>query len=235
MSARYAVFFNRLTGKAFSVDLVRLRMNKLQKRLRAWISAVTPSLSKKGVKRCMITLTYDTAGTVVDASSWSPDDINDFRRKLQRHKSMKVVAYAWVIELQANGTPHYHMLLLYTGKVPYPDKSGYWQKGMSNVRFRIRTLYYIIRYLGKEYQKNLQLLPKGARAYGLYVSTPDMREELRLASLPDGARKLVEDGGWEALEMLAKPSWARSLYAGSAVTKGYRDFLLEELDKQNKT
>lgn len=203
-------------------------MDKMRSRLFAWASVCEKLSALKGVKRCMITLTYDTRGTLGNVGLWEAGDIRKFIMALKRKAGLELLAYAWVVEVQANGNPHYHVILLYRGSVPYPDKSGMWSKGMSNILFKLETVYYICKYVGKEYQKDFSKLPKGARAYAVYVAGEGLKEELRLMSLPEHIREAVVEYGWEALAMLIKPEWAKSQYVGSALTKEFRDYLMEE-------
>lgn len=231
-SARYAVFRDRITGKPFFIDLLKVRMDKMRSRLFAWAAVCDKLVMLKGVKRCMITLTYDTRGTLGSIGLWESGDIRKFMMALKRRAGLELMAYAWVVEVQANGNPHYHIIVIYRGSVPYPDKSKMWLKGMSNILFRLETVYYICKYVGKEYQKDFSKLPKGARAYGVYVSGESLKNELRLMSLPEHLRLAVETGGWEVLAMLIKPEWARSQYIGSALTPEFRDWLVDEIDKE---
>lgn len=231
---RYALFHDRITGKGFYIDLLKVRMDKMRSRLFAWASVCEKLSTLKGVKRCMITLTYDTAGTLGKVGMWEAGDIRKFMTALKRRAGLELLAYAWVVEVQKNGNPHYHIIVLYRGSVPYPDKSGMWSKGMSNILFRLQTVYYICKYVGKEYQKDFSKLPKSARAYSVYVADRAMKEELRLLSLPYHLQLAVQANGWEVLAMLIKPEWAKSQYIGSALTQEFRDYLLQEVAKNGE-
>jgi hypothetical protein len=48
---------------------------------------------------------------------------------------------------------------------PMPDKSGMWRHGLSKIE-TARTAFYLVKYVGKGYQKDLSKFPKGCRLYG---------------------------------------------------------------------
>lgn len=227
---RYAVFIKG--DEKFVIDLWRKRLQDLRRKVFAWCEIVTPYTVKgsdfydKSLKRCMITLTYDTEGTLVPASEWSPKNISVFMDRLKKKKGLFVFAYAWVVELQARGVPHYHIILIYRGSVPYPDKSGLWRYGMSNIKFRVRTPYYLVTYLKKEAQKNFSLLPSGARAYGVSISDASEYRRMKSLLLPEVIRDRYLQEGDLALEDLVLPSDMRSQFVGNAYTKEYADLLL---------
>lgn len=204
----------------------------MKDRIFKWIEIAETVSKFQDVKRCMITLTYDTSGTIVKASDYNPLHISTYIHALKRRSGLQVLGYAWVMELQQKGTPHYHILLLYRGRVPYPDKSGMWKHGMSNIKFKIRTLYYIAKYVGKEYQKDLENFPKGARLFAVAFRVAEHREALKINSLSAEERRAYDLGGWELVrEMRVRPQWAKSVYLGSAVTLDYSDYLVTEYSK----
>lgn len=225
---RYVSFYNPELNKVSTVDTFALRTKKMRASVMAW-AAITDTLMQEhpGYKRCMITLTYDTQGTLTyNPEDWREGDIkrclDNYTRK---HKHFRVVAYAWVLELQEKGTPHYHIMVIYTGHIPYPDKSGYWSHGMSNVKWKIRTSFYLVTYLKKKYQKSIDLYPQGARSYGVSFSDPNYRHKHRLSLLSPSDKEIVEREGFEHLkEFKKRPEWLRSQYIGSAVTPEFADW-----------
>jgi len=234
---RYALFFNPVLGSYTVLDTFKLRMQKMRSAIISW-AGITDTLMQENpeYKRAMITLTYDTRGTLTfKPETWSSNDIRQcLNRYKQKHKTYKIIAMAWVLELQDNQTPHYHIMTLYTGHLPYPDKSGYWNKGMSNVKWKIRTSFYLVTYLKKRYQKNIELYPAGARSYGVSYSTKELRLKHRESLLSDLDRMIVDREGFGGLaELKLKPDWARSQYMGSAVTKDYALWKLQDLEKSN--
>jgi hypothetical protein len=142
----------------------------------------------------MITLTYR------ETDKWKPYDITKFlRRWIGRYP--EIIGYTWVAELQARGAPHYHVVFA----VPkgfkfdaYPDKSGCWPMGMTKVE-SVRSPFYLIRYIGKEHQKNFADFPKGMRLYGVSIRKKWLPEidhrsywKYRLSSLSGYYRDLFE-------------------------------------------
>jgi len=220
---RYAVFSR--DGKSFVVDLWRLRLDKLRKKLQAWSLACAGLWSTKGVKKCMVTLTYDTKGLLVPASEWSPKHVSVFIDRLKKRKGLTVLAYSWVVELQERGVPHYHIVIIYQGVVPYPDKSGLWRYGLSNVKFRLRSPYYLIRYTGKEKQKNFSLLPSGSRAYAVSISDKYTYNIMKSLLLPEVIRERYLVEGVDALQDLVLPSSMRSQFVGNALTVSFANML----------
>lgn len=220
---RYAVF--KRGDKAFVVDLWRLRLDKLRKKIFAWVEACQSLSDDRRVKKCLITLTYDTGGTITSPSSWSPKHISVFIDRLKKRKGLQVLAYAWVVELQERGVPHYHVFMFYKGNVPYPDKSGLWLYGMSNVRFRRRSARYLTAYLRKKNQKNFSLLPSGARAYACSISDPVLDLQFKALQLPEVIRQRYLDEGPIALDDLRLPADMRSVFVGNAVTEDFAKML----------
>lgn len=233
---RYAIFANPFTGRFSVMDTVRKRKDRMKDRIFAWCKVAEVIASNPDVKRCMITLTYDTLGTLGVPSEWSPLHIREFMKKFKQLKGLKILAYAWVLELQASGVPHYHVILIYHGVVPYPDKSGMWLHGMSNIKFKLRTVYYIAKYLGKEYQKDFEKMPKGARVFAVQVRGAERKEALAVLSLSPQELRAYNSGGWEAVEdMHNRPEWARSRYVASTHTRDYADFLLSDLQADDES
>jgi hypothetical protein len=151
--------FNRDTEQSYSYDTVQLRYSRMRHRIRAWAALV---LSLASYTLIRVTLTYR------DVDGWSPNDIKKFIKSWLRRYPW-IIAYAWVSELQRRGAPHYHIIFV----VPpgrsfdvYPDTSGVWKHGYSNTEFAYSP-YYLIKYIGKEYQKDFSHYPKGMRVFAV--------------------------------------------------------------------
>ncbi|MEO5355290.1 MAG: hypothetical protein H7835_19045 [Magnetococcus sp. XQGC-1] len=125
----------------------------------------------------MITLTY------APGNDWKPNHIRDFMLKLRKVMKDGLLAYAWVAELQKRGAIHYHILLYCRGRVPRPDEMGLWLHGMSRVDIA-KTPFYILKYTGKEYQKEFAKFPKGIRVFSVWVSDKAAKEILKYSTLP---------------------------------------------------
>lgn len=178
------------------IDTARARVERARRRMRVWASIVPKEI--EAVKRkklvvevprlVMVTLTY------ADGSNWRPNDIREYMLALRAELKARLVGYAWVLEMQKRGAPHYHIMLYVRRgtRVPTPDKSGMWQKGVS----RIETAHkvdYIMKYVGKEYQK--EMLPGGARMFAVWIAKNIPTElqllQFRASSLPGWFRDIV--------------------------------------------
>lgn len=221
----YAVFRSEYNNKTYVIDLWKKRMDDLRKKLQAWAAAVSDLWVSDGVKKCFVTLTYDTQGTLFDASEWSPNHITGYLKALKRRSGVEVLAYAWVVEVQARGVPHYHIVLLYRGSIPFPDKSGMWKYGMSNIKFKLRSPFYLVKYTGKKHQKDFSKLPEGARAYGCSIYIPELAEQMRVLLLPPVIRERYLQEGKAALMDLVKPSFMRSSFVGLSVSRDFAEFI----------
>lgn len=217
------------------IDVIKVRMGRLRSRVFAWARIINEA-SKKGNKMAMYTLTYDTLGTLVDAAEWEPNHIGDFVRRLHWRMGERLLAYAWVAEMQMRGVVHYHMIVVYRGYLPYPDK-GYmgkrgrtykrlWEWGSSRTDVRVRSPFYICTYVGKEYQKDFSSFPDRAHAWSVWFSDKVLKDALRFQSLDELAQMLVNLYGWdvglyEYRELKGAASAERGWgYVGSYVTLG---------------
>ena len=171
------------------IDSAKSRVYRAQRRIKAWSEAMPDRIRvvKRGKevweepRLVMITLTYR------DALGWAPNDIREYMLRLRGEHKSRLLAYAWIMETQARGAPHYHvMLYLKRGTlIEKPDTSGAWSHGMSKIE-TARSPFYILRYAGKEYQK--EMLPSGARMFAVWVSEsitePEKYLLFRISSLP---------------------------------------------------
>lgn len=109
-----------------------------------------------------VTLTYQQEAfyTTRDISGY----IKATREWLQRRKVKAF--YQWVIELTKKGKPHYHVLWWVPKgmKLPKPDASGFWQKGLSRIERATRPVGYLVKYATKGGETEI---PKGARLFGV--------------------------------------------------------------------
>jgi len=164
--------------RQIEVDSHLSRLRRCQRRVHAWASAIpTPNRSirrknKKiniGPRMVMLTLTYRTA------SEWKPNQVRDYLVDLRNLLGDRLLAYAWVLEMQQRGAPHYH-ILLYVQRgtnVPKPD-AGMWRYGLSR-RETAKSIFYICKYAGKAHQKEYQKegLPIGARMFAVKIYLTD--------------------------------------------------------------
>lgn len=221
--------------ETITIDSVEARIRRCQRRVHAWAEALPHdnragrryrSAKKIGPRAVMMTLTYEKA------DAWQPLQIRDFMKSIKRDLADNLLGYAWVLEMQQRGAPHYHVLLYVKRgtKIARPD-DGLWEYGSSRIE-TAHSLYYICKYTGKMYQK--EHLPIGARMFAVNVnevaaegadvllfrlsSVPKwLREHLEGVSLAEGERlrwSRCPGGGWVVRntgELLASPWRVRSI------------------------
>jgi hypothetical protein len=205
---RWAVYYRRSDGEVRVVDVFRARLEKMRKRISAWAEVVQIWRKDNPSTLIMVTLTYRR----VDGY-----DAGHIRTYINRVRGMlkdRLIAWAWVAELQKRGAVHYHLMMVVKKgtRIPMPDKHGHWEHGMSEVQ-RARTPYYLLKYVGKEHQKDFARYPKGCRTYAVSIGMgKDWKNMYRnLAGLPN---KKGKNQAWGHL--------------GSCVTEGYARHILAE-------
>jgi Protein of unknown function (DUF3296). len=163
------------------IDPAKARLKRLRRRIHLWCSAVQTMWNSRRYRRIMVTLTY------VGVNDWEPNHIRDYLRAVRRHCKKKLVAYAWVAELQKRGAVHYHVLLITERDVwiPTPDDSGMWPHGSSEIAVARRP-WYIMKYASKEYVGDGIGYPKHARIFAVWVRpgaiSPEWRWHLTMSA-----------------------------------------------------
>lgn len=197
----------------FSMDSKAVRVARCTKRVHAWADAL-PKDSRVvrragrrlniGSRTVMLTLTYK------DADGWLPNQIREFMLGLRKALGGALYGYAWVLEMQQRGAPHYHVLLYVRNKtdVPQPDSSGLWSHGLTR-RETARSPFYICKYAGKEYQK--EGLPHGARMFAVQIfkyslSSDDMLP-FRKSAAPAWLAEFIDEA---AILVGSALKWSRS-------------------------
>jgi hypothetical protein len=156
---------NRKSGETFEVNKQRARVRRCQKRVHSWANTLQNPVQKMGkTRQVMITLTYEKVDT------WEPNQIKDFMKLCRFCMGADLLAYAWVAELQERGAVHYHVILIVKKGtfIPKPDEYGWWDLGSTKIE-TARSLFYIVTYTGKEYQK-MGAFPKGMRMFAVWLS-----------------------------------------------------------------
>lgn len=238
---RFCHALNPKTGVVFSTDTHKARLGRMQKRMYGYTSALhcasngkqlfadeKKNKSKKEPKTYMATLSYRPG------VEWKPHDIKRVTSWLKRRYADRLLSYAWVAELQARGAIHYHMLVtLSSGSLKFLDRSQKakkhgrefvpWPFGSGNVK-KAKSVHYLSKYIGKEHQKDYCRMPKGARCFGLYVSSSyawELKNQIRQTAfpswvvdfIPEEARKekldvkREEGGGWYVCGVVRKSDW----------------------------
>jgi len=198
---------HKYTGQAVVIDTWARRRGRMITKVRSWAAVVQDAYPNS--EMLMVTLTYDTQGTMDQATSYNPRDITDFIRRLRRKLRGGLLAYAWVSEVQGNGNLHYHVMVvrqLGGPKVGAVDDLGIWPCGMSNI-VKAKSPWYMVSYTGKSKQKNFGKYPKGARLFSVWLSSACL-----LKPGPSTDRK----EGWSS-------SWE---YSGAGETREYVEGVL---------
>ena len=204
---RFAYFYQPFTGRVSVMDVYKKRLDYLQHLTFRWVDFMLLHYAKSMRRDVMITLTYAPPKT------YSAGDINYYMKLLKQSLGDNLLGFMWVAEMQKRKEIHYHIeLVVKRGvKIPMPDKSGMWSHGMSKIE-TVKSLFYIGKYAGKEYQKNYDLFPRGARGHGMSIRDAELRS------------KFAE--WWKSSYVPAvagsEPIY-RWLYGGSTVSKVYGD------------
>lgn len=194
---------NKKTGEVFQITKAKARISRLRRRVFAWAKTGQPMQQGEGLRMVMQTLTYR------GVDDWKANQIRDYMQVVRKHLGKKLLSYAWVAELQRRGAVHYHVLLVVRkgAKIPHPDKAGWWPWGMTKVQ-TARTVFYICKYVGKEYQKEGPF-PKGLRMFAVWfadgVIEDLQRWFFRLSSLPGWLQEVIR-----ALPQEYGGKWARA-------------------------
>lgn len=100
------------------------------------------------------------------------------------------------MEMQQRGVPHYHVMVYVSPgtDVPAPDDSGLWRHGSTRRETAKLGAKYILKYVGKEYQK--EGLPHGARMFAVWIgkkqATADEMFGFKLSAAPPWLQPLLE-------------------------------------------
>ncbi|MGA2503513.1 MAG: hypothetical protein ABSG01_05415 [Anaerolineales bacterium] len=173
----------------------------MRKRIADWVNILNGVYSDK--KFIMVTLTY------APEYKWEPNHIRAFMLSMRKLLGNSILAYAWVAELQKRLAIHYHIMFLVPIELeigedfPYPDQAGIWTYGFTRVEIA-RSPFYLVTYLGKEYQKDFSKFPKGIRVFAVYIHNSDAKIGLRFQSLRPYQQELVNEFGWSELSSLIK-------------------------------
>jgi len=171
VSKKYEFYVrNKETNQWIKVDDFQKRMARMQRRIHAWARIVERYTKRKTYKLRMFTLTYK------ERKDYWPGQITEFIKEMRDRCKKNLIAYAWVLEMQERGVPHYHVMMLINKKVflPKPDKEGVWKYGHSNIEWDVKSPFYICAYTGKEQQK--KDLPKHARAFAVWLDKDKFTE-----------------------------------------------------------
>ena len=159
---------NKKTGKYFHIDNKTKSIKSLRQRIFSY--AQVTSISKKflGDNYVLIQLSYAKNNT------WGSKQLTAYIQSVMAEVGREnLYDYAWVFEVKPEGRNlHYHLALHTNSKVyvPFPDKSGMWVHGSSNIYRGKSSPYYLAKYVSKEAQKYSNEFPKGARKYNTWLN-----------------------------------------------------------------
>lgn len=149
----------------------------------------------------MITTTYRPG------LDWEPCHISNMLRHYRRELAQTgdKLVYAWVLEMQKRGAPHYHVAIRAPRgrKLSMPDAAGYWPHGSTRIEWARNPVGYMAKYLSK--LNEIDHYPKGARISGFGGLTPEAKRERRYWAAPSYIREQFGEccnpfrragGGW---------------------------------------
>jgi hypothetical protein len=211
---------HRVTGETIEFNKRGARLRRAQRRVKVWADVIDPYIQRLGenYRLVMVTLTY------ADVDGWKANHIREYMLSLRAILKSRLLAYAWVAEMQRREAVHYHIVLLVKkgANIPMPDSSGMWVHGSSRIE-TARTPFYVLTYTGKEYQK-LGAYPKGLRIFAIWISphiiAPASRWFMKVSALPAWLREQLKGvnlvgerisrvvgGGWECAGQIYKSPW----------------------------
>jgi hypothetical protein len=165
---------------------MKTRQVRKRKKISFWAQGVNAANYK--YRAIMVTLTYRKA------EDWQPGQIRAYIKKTKERLGKRVISYAWVMELQKRGVPHYHVLWIvrpYT-RIRMPDKNGDWDYGFSNVVTNVKSVYYIISYLKKANEVTAEY-PKGGRIFAVWHCDKVFKESMRRFMFPAWLKEKLVD------------------------------------------
>lgn len=174
------VIYNKYTHERILLDPKEMRMKRKRRRITAWAKYYDNYINKgfdrsKPYDAIFITLTCKTE------EEQEKGLMRKYMKKIKERIKEKLIAYAWVCELQEREVIHYHIMLIVKKgtKIKKPDK-GDWYAGSSNIQKAVKGIWYIISYLKKDYDH----IPKGWRCFAIY-SRGEIKENIRIDTLPN--------------------------------------------------
>lgn len=161
----------------------------------------------------MVTLTYK------QGVNWSPDHVTNYLRTVRKWGIRRGFSfpYCWVMELQKNGTPHYHCIIWIPRKLKLPksDIQGWWPHGSTNTVRANNPYGYLSKYASKaQGPKSTEggychQFPRGARIHGIggltdkeaaIIAWWKLPKALRLGSEGSHIWRRASGGGWRCIE-----------------------------------
>lgn len=189
------------------MDMFEKRLNTMQKRLLAWEMMTKKYMRENDDARMvMLCLTYRKV------KDYRPGHIGQFTQVMRNKLNDQLLGWAWVAELQKRGAVHYHIAIMIKKNtdLPLPDKSGWWTHGITQIE-TITNIAYMLKYQGKDRQKELAKYPKGARLYGVSVrwGGKETKEVFRI--LAGMYKQNTDSQEWQYLGSSVNESYAKNV------------------------
>ena len=179
-------------------DLARSRrLARMRKTVSRFVDVAADGLTRPGFRPAlmvMVTLTY------ADEGAWRPRHVSEFLLRVSQWFERRGLpyAYAWTMEMQRRGVPHYHALFWVPRgvRIPMPDRLGpgqrrpFWPHGSTNIG-KARSRGYIVKYATKG---DLRPFPRHARIFGVGACERAWRAVARWAALPSWLREKSFEG-----------------------------------------
>jgi hypothetical protein len=155
--------------------------------------------------------------TYTNKDDYNSGHIRDYIKKVKQCLGDNLLGFAWVAEIQPDrGAIHYHVMILAKlgTRIPKPDvvdnntHKAMWSFGWSGIH-TARSPWYLLKYAGKERQKDLSRYPKSCRLYSASLRLPgdEVGVVFKVLSGLGGKGKSNYVSDWE--------------YKGSTVTERY--------------
>lgn len=175
--------YNRITRTIVTIDTKESRFKRKRRRINVWAKEYKELINhgrdrSKPYDGIFVTLTYK------DNDQVKPGDIRTYLHRLKKRLGPKLIGYAWVLEMQKRGVPHYHIMIVVKKgtRIEKPDRKD-WTGGSSNISRCKKGVYYIISYCKKALDLDANY-PKGFRIFAVYSKDNDTKYFIRRKSLP---------------------------------------------------
>lgn len=205
----------------------RKRLKRMRRSVMRFADEAQRGMSRGGFRTrlLMVTLTYR------DIDGWAPGHISKYVQRATEYLERRghSYAYAWTIEMQTRGAPHYHVLfwLREGARLPMPDRqdrrarSRMWPHGSSRIEIA-RSPGYIVKYASKGEEDPL---PFGARIFGIGANERGWRRVARWFALPAWLRDVSREG--DQLSRMSHVGWINrntgELHESQWTMRAYRD------------
>ena len=162
------IVVNKITGECFISDNYQKSIALLRHRIFSFAEVTSKAKKFYGNSYILVQLSYK------NNNQWQSKQVTKYVQEVIKLVGREnVYDYAWVLEIKPIGRNlHYHLAMHVKPKVfiPYPDKSGMWKWGSSNLYRGESSPYYLAKYVSKESQKYIGEYPKGARKYSTWLN-----------------------------------------------------------------